>query len=142
MSSRGTNKSKILLTDGNYKHTWAAARAIASSGYIVDVIGGNRSISSKSKHVRKNVFNINTLSNNNLNKFLEIIKKEQYNIVLGIGASSIKFLSDNREQISKYVKLLLPPKQSLAICLDKIQTMKFASAHNICIPKTYLFKSQ
>ena len=141
MSSRGTNKSKILLTDGNYKHTWAAARAIASSGYIVDVIGGNRSISSKSKHVRKNVFNINTLSNNNLNKFLEIIKKEQYNIVLGIGASSIKFLSDNREQISKYVKLLLPPKQSLAICLDKIQTMKFASAHNICIPKTYLFKS-
>ena len=141
MSSRSTNKSKILLTDGNYKHTWAAARAIASSGYIVDVIGGNRSISSKSKHVRKNVFNINTLSNNNLNKFLEIIKKEQYNIVLGIGASSIKFLSDNREQISKYVKLLLPPKQSLAICLDKIQTMKFASAHNICIPKTYLFKS-
>ena len=141
MSSRGTNKSKILLTDGNYKHTWAAARAIASSGYIVDVIGGNRSISSKSKHVRKNVFNINTLSTNNLNKFLEIIKKEQYNIVLGIGASSIKFLSDNREQISKHVKLLLPPKQSLAICLDKIQTMKFASAHNICIPKTYLFKS-
>lgn len=141
MSSRGTNKSKILLTDGNYKHTWAAARAIASSGYIVDVIGGNRSISSKSKHVRKNVFNINTLSNNNLNKFLEIIKKEQYNIVLGIGASSIKFLSDNREQIRKHVKLLLPPKQSLAICLDKIQTMKFASAYNICIPKTYLFKS-
>ena len=141
MTSHGTNKSKILLTDGNYKHTWAAARAISSSGYIVDVIGGNRSISSKSKHVRKNVFNINTLSNNNLNKFLEIIKKEQYDIVLGIGASSIKFLSENREQISKYVKLLLPPKKSLAICLDKTQTMKFASAYNICIPKTYLFKS-
>ena len=136
------NNLKILLTDGNYKHTWAAARALSTSKYTVDVIGGERSIASKSKHVRKNVFNSNSISNGNLNNFLELLKIEKYMVVLGIGASSIKFLSDNRSKVGKYTKLLLPSKKALEICLDKNQTMKFASANKVNTPRTFSFTNK
>lgn len=141
MKNNGLRKTKVLLTDGNYKHTWAAARNLHSFGYEVDVIGGSRSISSKSKYVNKNVFSKNLLTSENIQSFLKLIKDEHYDLIIGIGASSIKFLSDNVELISKLTNLILPPKKSLEICLNKNLTMDFAKAIKVEIPQTIVVEN-
>lgn len=140
MQKNGLRTSKVLLTDGNYKHTWAAARNLNSFGYEVDVIGGNRSITSKSRYVNKKVFSKNLLINENIESFLQLIKDEKYDLILGIGASSIQFLSENIKSISKLTKLILPPKKSLEICLNKDLTMKFAKKNDIRIPETFVIE--
>jgi predicted ATP-grasp superfamily ATP-dependent carboligase len=132
---------KILLTDGNYKHTWAAARALSLAGYRVDVIGGSRSISSKSKYVEKNVFSRLKLLDENIDSFIELIRNEKYELIIGIGANSISFLSENQNLISRYTKVLLPPTESLRTCLNKLETVDFALKLNIRVPETHMIKS-
>jgi len=141
MQRNGLRKTKVLLTDGNYKHTWAAARNLHSFGYEVDVIGGNRSISSKSKYVNKNVFAKNLLISENIQSFLKLIRDEHYDLVIGIGASSIQFLSENSSLISKITKLILPPQKSLELCLNKNLTMEFAKKIKIEIPQTFVVEN-
>lgn len=141
MQKNGLHKTKVLLTDGNYKHTWAAARNLDSFGYEVDVIGGNRSISSKSKYVNKNVFSKNLLIKENIQSFLKLIEDEHYDLIIGIGASSIQFLSENARLISKITKLILPPQKSLELCLNKDLTMEFAKKIKIEIPQTFVVEN-
>jgi predicted ATP-grasp superfamily ATP-dependent carboligase len=137
---QGINK-KILLTDGNYKHTWAAAKTLALNDYLVDVVGGSRSIASKSKHVNKSVFRRNKLIDSNLHSFVELICEENYDLIIGIGASSIQFLSDNRNVISKYSKLLLPPSESLEFCLNKSLTIDLAKRIQVAVPESYTLRT-
>ena len=132
---------KILLTDGNYKHTWAAAKSLSLNGYQVDVIGGSRSIASKSRYVKKSVFPRHKLVNSNLNSFIELIRKENYDLIIGVGASSIQFLSENRHVISQYSKLLLPPSESLNLCLNKSLTIDFAKQLQVNVPDSYTIKT-
>jgi len=138
MSEKQSFPQRVLLTDGNYKHTWAAARALALNGFEVDVIGGGRSMASKSKYVGRNVFSHVKLEDKNLNSFLKLIIERKYDLVIGIGASSIAFLSENQILISNYSKLILPPPDSLEICLDKNKTVNFAAKYKVEAPKTFM----
>lgn len=131
--------NKVLLTDGNYKHTWAAARALSDEGYIVDVIGGNRSITSKSNKIHDAVFSERQLNKKNLNSFIDLLKLKNYDVVLGIGASSIEFLSEFEMELSQYTNLILPPRASLMICLHKDSTLEFARSLSIKVPTSYNF---
>ncbi|NBP57971.1 hypothetical protein EBU71_15820, partial [bacterium] len=79
---------KILLTDGNYKHTWTVARSLGQAGFEVDVIGGKRSIASKSKYVRNSILSNFDGSGGILRSFLSILKENRYAAILGIGAKS------------------------------------------------------
>jgi predicted ATP-grasp superfamily ATP-dependent carboligase/protein-tyrosine phosphatase len=141
MSLEREKAKKILLTDGNYKHTWAAARALSLAGYKVDVIGGGRSTSSKSRYVEKNVFSRLKLLNENLDSFVDLIRTEKYDLIIGIGATSINFLSDNQNIISHFSKVLLPPAESLQVCLHKNETVDFALRQGIEVPQTYMVES-
>ena len=44
---------KVLLTDGNFKHTLGIVRSLGASGYLVDCIGDKQSICRFSKYLRK-----------------------------------------------------------------------------------------
>ncbi len=127
---------KILLTDGNYKHTWTVARSLGQAGFEVDVIGGKRSIASKSKYVRNSILSNFDGSGGILRSFLSILEGNRYAAILGIGAKSVKFLSDYRAEISKFSNLILPSAESLEICLVKDRTLNLARALDIGTPQS------
>jgi predicted ATP-grasp superfamily ATP-dependent carboligase len=131
-----SNIPKVLLTDGNYKHTWAASKALFSNGHVVHAIGGERSLVSSSKYVEKVVFKGLKLIDSNLERFLELLNIENYDVVLGIGASSVEFLSRNREAITHHAKLILPPIISLEIALNKMKSLEIASNLGINVPRS------
>ena len=128
--------TKVLLTDGNYKHTWAASKALFSNDHVVHAIGGRRSLVSSSKYVEKVVFKGLKLLDSNLERFLELLTIENYDVVLGIGANSVEFLSRNREAITQHTKLILPPKISLEIALNKMKSLEVASNLKIKVPRS------
>jgi predicted ATP-grasp superfamily ATP-dependent carboligase/protein-tyrosine phosphatase len=127
---------KVLLTYGNYKHTWAASKALFSNGHVVHAIGGGRSLVSSSKYVEKVVFKGLKLLDSNLERFLELLTIENYDVILGIGANSVEFLSKNREDIGHHAKLILPPKLSLEIALNKMKSLEIASNLKIKVPRS------
>ena len=133
-----TNSSgRILLTDVGYKHTLAAARALSKAGYLVDVIGSKYSYTALSKYVSKNVFSNETLTEANINSFIDFLATSKYLCVIPIGGKSVQLISNNREKISKFTNVCLAPSESINICLNKVQTLDFAKELNIRIPKTF-----
>jgi hypothetical protein len=131
---------KVLLTDGNYKHTWAASKALFSNDYIVHALGGERSIVNSSNYVERVVFKGLKLLDSNLERFIELLVIENYDVILGIGANSVEFLSRHRETISNHAALILPPKLSLDIALNKTKSLQVAEDLGIRVPKSVIIE--
>lgn len=131
------SRHRVLLTDGNYKHTWAAARAISGPEFEVDVVGSKHAIASCSRFVNENVFEGYSLEDENLSKFLDLVQKRNYAAIIGVGANSIQFLAKHRELIGRKCNLILPPNESLEICLNKYKTLNFVSDLGIRVPHSF-----
>jgi predicted ATP-grasp superfamily ATP-dependent carboligase len=138
----GRKRTEVLLTDGTYKHTLAAARALSANGFIVDVLGGSLALSRFSKSVRKSEFGALPLSEENIEKFLQFLKDRNYSVLIPIGAKSVAICSKYRNQINQYTEMLLPPTNSLEIAFDKFLTLDFAQGIGLRIPETFEFSSK
>jgi predicted ATP-grasp superfamily ATP-dependent carboligase len=133
----------VLLTDGNYKHTYAMVRALRKKDLTVGVLFPSRmSLSWYSRFVSKR-FLFSTTDNGigeeeqYINELLKILKMNKVKVLIPVGNISFKRVLLNKEKILNYTKLAIAPKKSMEIAQNKNLTFKFAENIQFPMPKTF-----
>jgi carbamoyl-phosphate synthase large subunit len=74
-----------------------------------------------------------------VNAILEIIGREQINVVMPTDDSTVKSLSDGRDRFP--IELFLPRQETIELCQDKYALSVFLRRRNIPAPLTYAVRS-
>ncbi len=139
-------KLDVLLTDGDYKNTYAILRALKEKGLKVGILFNHAfSLSFYSKLVDKK-FRVKTRlrKNPNEDKFndfkeevVTILKNNEISVFMPVGNISYKFASLHKYELQKYCNLTLVDEDIMEIAQDKRKTFEFAQKFNIPIPRTF-----
>ena len=130
---------KVLITDGNFKHTLAAVRSLGKRGIDVTVLSDLRlSISFYSKYCEDYIIVPNPKKDARFsNCVLDIAKEGDYDVLLPISFSSVFQISKIKEKMEKYLKVPIADRKSIEVAGNKDQTTKFAEKIGIPVPKTF-----
>ena len=128
---------KVLLTDGNFKHTLGIVRSLGASGYLVDCIGDKQSICRFSKYLRKVSYPLEKFNEEFITEFINFIEISDYDILIPIGGQSVQLISRYKEILSKYIKIELPDNEKINLCFNKLKLINFANEKGVKSPKTY-----
>lgn len=128
---------KVLLTDGSFKHSLAAARALASHGIEVHTCSSHdHAISFFSKAVKKSFL---VPDPDSVRPFLRAVerlhRKQAYDVILPIGDTAWDSIVLNGRS-DLLAKIPSPPVSSYKIARDKAKTLAFAEKLGVGIPKT------
>lgn len=70
-----------------------------------------------------------------------VVRKKRFDTLIPSTDSVLLAISENREQLSRYVNLPFPSHESVLKALDKSLTIKTAVENNVPIPRTYFVKN-
>jgi len=141
----------VLLTDGDYKNTYAILRALKNEGLKVGVlIHKYSSITFYSRLVDKRFMIKSHLVKNPSSEMFEkffkefenIFKKNDISVFMPVSNVSYKFASTYKAQIEKYCKVPVVNIEIMEIAQNKSKTFDHASENNIPIPQTITFNSK
>jgi len=125
-----------LVTDCHTKHGFAIARSLRQKGLGVISHYPNK-ISPFFLSLRNRPKIVCSLRNQEqLENFISCLEKNRPEVLIPVSNLSVKIISDHREQISKFTKVLLPGKDSLDIAQNKNKTFRLAEKLGIRCPKT------
>ncbi|MEI6457077.1 MAG: ATP-grasp domain-containing protein [bacterium] len=130
---------KVLLTDGNFKHTLAAVRSLGKRGIDMTVLSHlSLSISFYSKYCRHHVIAPDPEKDPRFADFLlEYVKKNKFDVLLPISFAAVMQVSRIRDELEKYIKIPLADDHALGIAGIKDCTIQYAEKIGIRIPKTW-----
>jgi biotin carboxylase len=74
-----------------------------------------------------------------INAILDVVKREQINVIMPTDDQLVKVLSDGRGKLP--VQLLLPRRDTIDLCQDKYKLNVFLHRRGIPTPQTYLVRS-
>jgi predicted ATP-grasp superfamily ATP-dependent carboligase len=140
----------VLLTDGEYKNTYAILRALKERKLRVGVLFNSLySICIYSRFVDKRFFiKANLLKNSSEEEFLkyrdevlDILKKNKISVFMPVGIMSFRFASKYKKELKNYTNLTIVDEEFMVLAQDKEETFKFAEKIGIPIPKTYYIDS-
>lgn len=134
-------KGKILITDGGYKHTLGAVRFLARNGYQVDAIGSSRCLSAWSRYLSRISYQQSDFCEEHFERFLHFLREERYDVILPIGAKSVKLIAYHRNEIENYCKVPIADYDKISICLEKTKTYSLAHDIGLNVPETWSFSS-
>lgn len=136
----------VLVTDGNFKHTYAILKALKAKGLKVGVVFNNAvGPSFYSRFVDKRFIIKANINNDHdeitqkafVNELKDILEKNTISVILPVGNNSIKVFSKYKNELIVYSKFLIPDDISLEIAQNKSKTFEFADSIGVGIPKTY-----
>jgi len=135
---------KVLLTDGNFKHTLAAVRSLGKRGIEVTVLSHLPiSISFYSKYCQHHVIAPAPEKDLRFADFLlEYVKKNQFDVLLPISFAAVMQVSRIRHELEKFVKIPLADAPSLGIAGSKERTIQYAGKIGVRTPKTWYPKTE
>ena len=135
---------KVLLTDGNFKHTLAAVRSLGKRGIDVTVLSHlSISISFYSKYCCHHVIAPDPEKDPRFADFLlEYVKQNQFDVLLPISFAAVMHVSRIRDELEKYVKIPLADDLALGIAGSKDHTIQYAEKIGVRIPKTWYPKTE
>jgi len=130
---------RVLLTDGNFKHTLAAVRSLGKKGNEVTVLSHlSFSISFYSKYCHHHVIAPDPEKDPQFAAFLlEYVKKNHIDVLLPVSFAAVMQVVHIRHELEKYVKIPLADDGALDIAGSKDRTIQFAEKIGIRIPKTW-----
>lgn len=136
-------KSKVIITDGQWRKSMSAVRALGKSWLHVSVFGDTIFTPSFfSRFTSKRI--LVSLNEDSAQKLIDIALRQSRDtispskpVILPMEEATLQLVSKYRDQLSGYFDFLIPPKQALEICLDKAKTMRHAEKLGIAIPKTF-----
>ncbi len=143
-------KLDVLLTDGEYKNTYAILRALKEKGLKVGIIFNSlHSMSIYSRFVDKRFFiKSNLLKNSSIEEFesyknevISILKSNKINVFIPVGNMSFHFASKYKEELEKLTRLLVVDKDCMQVAQNKEMTFKFAEKIGVPTPGTYYLNS-
>ena len=135
---------KVLLTDGNFKHTLAAVRSLGKRGIEVTVLSHLPiSISFYSKYCQHHVIAPAPEKDPRFADFLlAYVKKNQFDVLLPISFAAVMQVSRIRHELEKFVKIPLADAPSLGIAGSKERTIQYAEKIGVRTPKTWYPKTE
>ena len=128
---------KVLLTDASYKHTLAAARALAAHGIEVHTCScREHALSFYSKAVRKSFLLPDAEAVRPFLKAVQTLdRREAYDVILPISDAAWRsILLNGRSEL--LAKIPSPPLNSYEIARDKAKTLALAKTVGVGIPET------
>ena len=130
---------RVLITDGNFKHTLAAVRSLGKRGVNVTVLSDLRlSVSIHSKYCSKGIFAPNPERDTTFSEFVyDLVKREQFDVILPISYAAVDQISQIQERLEPYIRVPLPDRVSIDLAGNKDKTMQLAESIGIAIPKTF-----
>jgi len=133
-------KGKILVTDAQMRSSLAVIRSLGKKG--LDVTAGEETrfaTSFFSKYCNQKFVYPSPKSNEKafVNSIIQLIKKEKYDIIIPVADACLKPIIENRDEISKYSKIALPPNHKFMKSHDKHSTIEIALENEVPCPKTY-----
>lgn len=141
-------KIDVLLTDGDYKNTYAILRALKSEGLKVGIlIHKYSSITYFSRLIDKRFIIKSKLVKNPsqsvfsdfFDELRSILQKNDIAVFMPVGNVSYKFASLYKQEIEKYCKVPVVDNEIMNIAQDKSKTFEFAKRNGIPIPQTLSF---
>ncbi len=131
------NRPRVLLTDGGYKHTLAAARALRARRMDVEVLGRPWCLSALSRSARHAGYGQASFLRGKPEEFLRFLRDRNYDVMLPIGAGSVARAGELRSGIGQYTRLAIPPQVGLATAFDESATQKIARKVGVRCPRTW-----
>lgn len=130
---------KVLLTDGNYKHTLAAVRSLGKLGVEVGVVSHiSGSVSFCSRYCTSRYHAPDPKKDPSYaEKILDIVKKDQYDVLLPISYAAVMQLSGIRDELEHYVHVPIADPRALDLAGHKDATVKIAEKVGVRVPGTY-----
>ena len=127
---------KVLVTGTTWKIGMAAVHSLSKEGYTI--IGtDDRSLPFKihSRYIKSYYTHAPYPDNNFYEDILSIIKKENPDVLIPIGGT--KQISFHKNEISKYVNVLVPDYESFCRVYDKKKTHILCEETEIAVPKRF-----
>ncbi len=131
---------RVLILDGERNASLAAARSLASAGFLVTCASDRlfgKALFSKACN-RRLIYVSPRIS---IRLFLEDILRElehtHYDAILPVTESTIWPISLSRDRFEKKATVLLPPHDILQKALDKEETIRIATEIGLPVPKTW-----
>lgn len=139
-------KLDILLTDGNYQHTYAILLALKEKKLKVGIIFNYKpSLSFFSRFADKRFFVRSDIvkdpSDKNIQQYskeiFNILRKNSIDVFLPIGNMSCRFASLYKHQLEKYCKVPIVDYNLMQIAQNKQSTFKYAKSIAVPVPLTF-----
>jgi len=127
----------VLVTDAGYKHTLAAVRSLASAGCTVDAIGDARSLCRYSRHLRRIAYPQRDFTEDRFDRFVRFLEVEPYDVLLPIGARSVRLLARHRQTVERHVALPLPATDRIESCMNKHRLNVMAAQLGLHVPRSW-----
>jgi len=130
---------KVLVSDGNFKHTLASVRSLGKRGIDVTVLSDLRlSVSFHSKYCSKGILAPNPEHDAAFSEFVhDLVRQEQFDVVLPISYAAVDQISRIQKKLEPYIRVPLPNRVSIELAGNKDRTMQLAESMGIAIPKTF-----
>ncbi|MBC7107310.1 MAG: ATP-grasp domain-containing protein [Methanomassiliicoccales archaeon] len=132
-----SNSIKILITDANYKHTLGAVRSLSKAGFIVDAIGKKISLAGMSRYLNSIAYDDRLFDENHIDEFLDFLANKSYEVLLPIGARSVRLVAKFKKEIEKYCRTPVSEIEKVDYCLDKKKTCDLAKSLGISVPESF-----
>jgi len=136
--------SKVLITEADGRNTVCIVRSLAKRG--IETVCAEQSyfaLSFFSKYCRKRLVypSPEEYPEKWVAWLIEELSHNTYEMVMPIGHNCFKLISENRDLISRYVRVPVADFQTWSIANNKAETLKLAMKLHIPCPKTCFIKN-
>lgn len=134
---------RVLITDGDQKHTLGIVRSLGKVGITVGVLTSKKkSLSNYSKYCESEYVIDAKCPKKYLDQLINIYKSNNYNVLLPVGSNANLFCVKYREiLIDNGIKFSIPSTSSFNEAFSKEFTANKANSLGILTPKTWYFNS-
>jgi predicted ATP-grasp superfamily ATP-dependent carboligase len=127
---------KVLLTDGEFKHTLGIARALKARGHEVHLVArSGRAPAAHSRAVARTHYLPPTSDPTYPIALLETVIAQQPLSVVAVGDGAVRGADAVRGRWPKGAPIALPPRESLAVANDKARTGELARSLGVDTPR-------
>lgn len=136
--------SEVFITDGHWRKTLAAVRALGGKGIRVTVGESTRlATAAFSKYCYRTVVYPSPLFNPQ--EFLDFLyrklSRHNYAMLLPMEDETVSLLSEHRDEFSRFTYLPITSFEKIQFAQDKGKILQLAEKHGIPIPKTWYIES-
>jgi len=134
---------KVLVTDASDRAALAVIRSLGKKG--IEVTAAESSsfnagfLSRYCKHRA-----LYAPPQRSKKKFVEsilgLVKKERFDLLIPVTAFTVIPISENKEDLEKYVRVATPDYETVMKAFDKTQTIRIAAEYNIPCPRTFIIE--
>lgn len=134
---------KVFVADANSRHALPVIRSLGQKG--ITVVAGEESRSAigfYSKYCSDHVFYPSPQDDGPefAAYMLELVQREHYEVLFLPGQISLKPIIDRQEEISRYTRIALPPRDIFMRGYDKGETLRIAIENGVPCPRTHFYQ--